>query len=112
MHNNVPCDKENEDPMLPFAMNGVDINELSDNRTQKEAEVDVHLNYPSGLRIVHVNDTDSKYLIKNVALKNWKATVNIMFKHSECQPFIHEATRFKVKYSSPAEIGSFSNKLV
>ena len=82
--------------MLPFAMNGVDINELSDNRTQKEVEVDVHLNYPSGLRIVHVNDTDSKYLIKNVALKNWKATVNIMSKHSECQPFIHEATSSKV----------------
>ena len=108
-------------------MNGLDINELSDNRTQKEVEVDVHLNYPSGLRIVHVNDTDFKYLIKNVALKNWKATVNIMFKHSECQSSIHEATRSKVasefkeycrsdnsvlKYLSPAEIGSFSNKLV
>ena len=120
-------DKENEDPVLPFAMNGEDISELSDNKTQKELEVDIHLNYPSGLRIVHINDTASKYLIKNVALKNWKAAVNIIFKHCDCKPSIHEATRSKVaaefkeysrsdnsilRYSSVAEMASFSNKLV
>ena len=121
------CDKENEDPMFPFAMDGGDTSELYEKDTQKNLEVDLHLNYPSGLRIVHVNDTTSKYLIKNVAQKNWKALVNIMFKNSECKPSIHEATRSMVasefkeychsdnsvlKYSSPAEISSYSNKLV
>ena len=119
------CDKE--DPVLPFTRNGGDISKLSGNKTQKELEVDVHLNYPSGLRIVHVNDTASKYLIENVAAKNWKATVNIIFKYSDCKPSVSEATSSKVasefkeysrsdnsilKYSSPAEIASFSNKLV
>lgn len=122
----INCDKENEDPTLPIDLDG-DIRELFDNKTPRNLEVDVHLKYPSGLRLVHVNDITSKSLIKNVAQKNWKATVNIIFKHSECRAAVHEATRSKVssefkeychsdnsvlKYSSPAEIASYSNRLV
>ena len=36
LNESTDCDKENEDPMLPFAMGGGDISELSDNNTEKE----------------------------------------------------------------------------
>ena len=120
-------DKENENPVLPFAIDGGDFSELFNDKKQQKLEVDVHLNYPSGRRVVHVNDNSSKYLIKNVAQKNWKVAVNIMFKDKEYSDHIHEATRSKVasefkeychsdnsvlKYSSAAEMASYSNKLV
>ena len=77
LNKSTDCDKENKDPMLPFAIGGRDISELSDNNTEKELEVDVHLNYPSGLRIVHVNDTASRNLIKNVALRTGKPLLTL-----------------------------------
>ena len=90
-------------------------------------EVDVHLHFPSGDRKKLIEDDRVKSLIKNVAQQNWKAAVNIVFKHPACQDHTKKAIRscvsreFKeychsttsvLKYVTPSELSSFSNDLV
>ena len=90
-------------------------------------EVDVNLHFPSGDRKKLIEDDRAKSLIKNVAQQNWKAAVNIVFKHPACQDHIKEAIRSSVsrefkeychsttsvlKYATPSELSSFSNNLV
>ena len=48
-------------------------------------EVDVPLHFPSGDRKKIIEDDRANSLIKNVAQQNWKAAVNIVFKHPACQ---------------------------
>ena len=62
-----------------------------------------------------------------VTQNNWKAVVNVIFRHPACQDFLEEAVRstisreFKeychsntsvLKYTAPSELASFSNTLV
>ena len=90
-------------------------------------EVDVHLQFPSGYRVKHIEDANGKSVIKNMAQENWKAAVKIMLKNSACQGFKREAIQsslsreFKeyfhlttsvLKYSAPSELAPFLNKLV
>ena len=57
-------------------------------------EVDVHLHFSSGDRKKLIVSKRAKSLIKNVAQQNWKAAVNIAFKHPACQDHIKEAIRY------------------
>ena len=90
-------------------------------------EVDAHLHFPSGDRKKLIEYDHAKSLINNVAQQNWKAAVNIVFKHLACQDHIKEAIRSSVsrefkeychsitsvlKYATPSELSSFSNNLV
>ena len=72
-------------------------------------------------------DAITQSVIENAAQNNWKAAVNVIFKHPACQDFLEEAVRstisreFKeychsntsvLKYTPPSELTSFSNTLV
>ena len=93
----------------------------------KSLEVVVNLNFSSGPRVKQIDDVMTGSVIKNVAQNNWKAAVNVIFKHPACQDFLEEAVRstisreFKeychsntsvLKYTAPSERASFSNTLV
>ena len=41
----------------------------------------MHLNFSSRLRVKEKDHTNARSVIKNVVQDNWKAVVNIMFKH-------------------------------
>ena len=41
----------------------------------------VHLNFFPRPRVKEIDDTNARSVIKNVVQDNWKAVVNIMFKH-------------------------------
>ena len=90
-------------------------------------EVDVHLHFPSGDKKKLIEDDRAKSLIKNVAQQNWKAAVNIVFKHPEWQGHIKEnirsylsrefeeychSTTSVLKYATLSELSSFSINLV
>lgn len=108
------------------------LNILADDAPQeeilpKQLEVNVELNFPSGPRNKPISDNDVKSIVKNFALSNFKAAVHLMFKSADLKPFVREAvstavtSEFKeychsdnslLKHTSPAELASFSNKLV
>ena len=53
----------------------------------KSLEVVVNLNFSSGPRVKHIDDAITQSVIKNAVQNNWKAAVNIIFKHPACQDF-------------------------
>ena len=101
--------------------------ELSLCEKSTSLEVDAHWHFPSGDRKKLIEDDRAKSLIKNVAQQNWKAAVNIVFKHPACQDHIKKAIRSSVsrefkeychsttsvlKYATPSELSPFSNNPV
>ena len=42
----------------------------------------MHLNFSSRSRVKEIDNTNARSVIKNVVQDNWKAVVNIIFKHS------------------------------
>jgi hypothetical protein len=113
--------KENYDP---FPLANIQVEQTV---RSKELEVDVYVNYPAGVRVTHIDDATASRVIKNIALNNWKAAVNIMFKNPDCKVHLQQAIRSSIssefkeychsdnsvlKYSSPSELASFSNNLV
>ena len=96
--------------------------ELSLCEKSTSLEVDAHWHFPSGDRKKLIEDDRAKSSIKNVAQQNWKAAVNIVFKHPACQDHIKKAIRSSVsrefkeychsttsvlKYATPSELSRF-----
>ena len=47
----------------------------------KSLDIVVHLNFSSRPRVKEIDDSNARSVIKNAAQDNWKAVVNIIFKH-------------------------------
>ncbi|KAJ7370238.1 hypothetical protein OS493_033584 [Desmophyllum pertusum] len=99
---------------------------IDDITGKPETQIKVLILYPNGeVTTRKTFDNSTKYLIMNLALKNWSAAANHAFKHEELKQHTTEAIRRAVSESSkilanpkrfsreekPEEIAAFSNNI-
>jgi len=120
---------EEENLSFANALNVDDLNVVYESATSQtsSANLKVVIAYPNGDVVVKSNlDPDSKNLIKNVALSQWKTAMNVAFKHKHLySEFVvklesevdKEMTEYSksdtiLKISDPDQLAAFSNKIL
>lgn len=114
--------KENDDLLVTKALNVDDLHPETEN-----SDLKVVIAYPNGNVVLKSNiDDDSKTIIRNIALKQWRSTVNSVFNHKLIQPELQfkigkEVTKELSDYcrideniltrNEPDQLAIFSNKV-